>query len=360
MAIFRLEAKIIGRRAKDKAGKPIPGRSVSVVAKAAYRAGQKLHDERTDRTYNYRSRAQEVVHTEIVAPDDAPSWLKPESGGADAGNPRERLWNEIERAERRVDSQLAREFVISLPVELEREQQVELLRLWCRNEVTAQGFVADFAVHKSSDGHNPHGHVLCTLRPVEGEGFGKKPDMTGKFHERGAVGHGAKSELEGWRSSWEILCNEALERAGHEVRIDHRSLKDQGIDREPEPKIGVEATAMQRRGASEDPDRVRDARQVRMRNELLGDVRSVEMHGETAAGEETELTWWARLQGGASIVWSEFREYLRDESSGTPGARRAAAQERVEGDAAAPASSTQPAPSGPAPAGRDAGIEPDR
>jgi hypothetical protein len=93
MAIFRLEAKIIGRRAKNKAGKPIPGRTVSVVAKAAYRAGEKLHDERTDRTYNYRSRAQEVVHTEIVAPDDAPSWLSGPDGEAGGQNPRERLWN---------------------------------------------------------------------------------------------------------------------------------------------------------------------------------------------------------------------------------------------------------------------------
>lgn len=353
MAIFRLEAKIIGRRAKNKAGKTIPGRTVSIVAKAAYRAGEKLHDERTDRTYNYRSRGQEVVHTEIVAPDEAPSWLSGPDGEADSQNRREQLWNEIERAERRVDSQLAREFIISLPVELEREQQVGLLRQWCRNEVAAHGFVADFAVHKSSDGHNPHGHVLCTLRPVEGEGFGKKPDMAGKFHERGAVGHGAKSELEGWRSSWEILCNEALERAGHDARIDHRSLKDQGIDREPEPKIGVEATAMQRRGANDDPDRVRDARQVRMENELIPAVRAVEAQGETATVGETDVTWWSRLHGGASHVWGEFRELLRDESSGP---RRHAANDESFAAAAEPTT----VPSDPQPVGSRADLEPER
>lgn len=359
MAIFRLEAKIIGRRAKDKTGKPIAGRSVSVVAKAAYRAGEKLHDERTDKTYNYRSRAQEVMHCEIVAPDDAPSWLAPCDQGA-AANARERLWNEIECAEKRVDSQLAREFIIALPVELEGEQQAGLVRLWCRDQITSQGYVADFALHRSKDGNNPHAHILCTLRPVEGEGFGKKPDMSGKFNERGQVGHGAKSDLEGWRSSWEILCNEALERAGVDARIDHRSLKDQGIDREPEPKIGVDATAMQRRGANDDPDRARDARQVRMKNELTQSVRAVEAQGETVMAGETDVTWWSRLQGGLRHGWDEFREYLQDESSGAPGGHSNAPQnaraERQPSDLlSVPAVSPELNPTS-----RNAGIEPER
>ena len=316
MAIFRFEAKIIGRRAKDKAGKPIPGRSVSVIAKAAYRAGEKLHDDRTDKTYNYRSRAQEVVHSEIVAPDLAPSWLRPADDDGTAGNPRERLWNEIERSEKRVDSQLAREFIIALPLELEREQQADLIRHWCQDQVTAHGYVADFAVHKSRDGNNPHAHILCTLRPVEGEGFGKKPDMSGKFNERGSVGAGAKSDLEAWRESWEIHCNEALERAGIDARIDHRSLKDQGIDREPEPKIGVDAAAMQRRGAVEDPERSRDARQVRMQNELRTSVRAIEATGGAPLDGETEATWSMRLRSSFAYWFEEARELMRDETSG--------------------------------------------
>lgn len=368
MAIFRLEAKIIGRRAKDKAGKPIPGKSVSVVAKAAYRAGAKLHDDRQDRTYNYRSRAQEVVHTEIVSPDDAPSWLSPpEPGGPDMR--RERLWNEVERAEKRVDSQLAREFVIALPVELEREQQIGLLRQWCQQEVAGRGFVADFAYHRSKDGHNPHGHVLCTLRPVEGEGFGKKPDMSGKFFDQGQVGHGAKSDLEGWRSSWETLCNGALEQAGHDARVDHRSLKEQGIDREPEPKIGVEATAMQRRGAEVDPDRVRDARRVRMENALRADIRGVENQGDTAPIPDTETPWRARLRGHATHLWGEFRELLRDESSGGRGAEpprepsRDMTLSRASGSRS-PAEKALPdkytADQSQQPVGRNADLEPER
>lgn len=343
MAIFRFEAKIIGRRAKDKAGKPIPGRSVSVVAKAAYRAGQKLHDDKTDTSYNYRSRAQQVAHCEIVAPDESPSWLQHRDEDSDSRDMREKLWNEIEHAEKRVDSQLAREFIIALPLELEREQQIGLIRSWCQQEVTSHGFVADFAIHTSSDGNNPHSHVLCTLRPVEGEGFGKKPDMSGKFNGQGSVGHGAKSDLDAWRESWEILCNKALEEAGSDARIDHRSLKDQGIDREPEPKIGPEATAMQRRGVEDDPYRVRDARQVRMQNELRSAMQGI---GETdpAANDEMGIGWMQRIRNGYAFIASEAKELWHDESSG---GRQIATRTIAEIDAeAATALAQYPRPSG--------------
>ena len=132
MAIYRLEAKIIGRRAKDKAGKPIPGRSVSVVAKAAYRAGERsCTTSKRDKTYNYRSRAQQVVYSGIVSPPtNAPSWLEPHYGDTattrrSSTQQRERLWNAIERArEARVDSQLAREFIICAAASsLNSEQQ---------------------------------------------------------------------------------------------------------------------------------------------------------------------------------------------------------------------------------------------
>ena len=168
---------------------------------------------------------------------------------------------------------------------------------------------------RSKDGNNPHTHVLCTLRPVEGEGFGNKPDMSGKFNDRGNVGQGAKSDLASWRASWETHCNAALEAGGLEARIDHRSLKEQGIDREPEPKIGVEATAMQRRGAQDDPDRVRDARQVRMENELRSAMRDASAP-DTGSEPETETTWFGRLKGAFAHFANEFRDVLRDESSG--------------------------------------------
>src|SRR5262249_24306119 len=151
----------------------------------------------------------------------------------------------------------AREFGLALPVELGRQEQIGLARSWCKGELASKGFVADMALHRSKDGKNPHAHVLCTLRPVEGDGFGKKPDTSGQFNGRGSVGKGAKGELEAWRASWETYCNRALEAAGSDARVDHRSLKDRGIDRIPQPKIGVDATAMKRKGLEPDPQRVR-------------------------------------------------------------------------------------------------------
>ncbi len=311
MALYRLEAKIIGRKAKDKAGKVIPGKQVSIVCKAAYRSGEKLRDDRLEKSFDYKARSQEVVHSEIMAPVDAPDWI------ADRG----RLWNAIEKAEKRSDSQLAREFIIALPVELNEEQQVEAVRSWCQVEVVDKGFVADFALHKSKDGNNPHAHILTTLRPVDPDaetGFGKKPDTSGKFNGRGDVGRGAKTDLEAWRDSWEKHCNDALEDAGEAARVDHRSLEARGIDRAPEPKIGVDATAMKRRGKEADPERVRLARWVKMDNYIRPKQREIEQTGEVrqyGIGDH----WWER----AKVAMEHMRDHagylLKDDSSGGGG-----------------------------------------
>src|SRR5580692_4968950 len=105
-----------------------------------------------------------------------------------------------------------------------REQQIELVRGWCDAEFVGKGFVVDFSLHKSKTGINPHAHVLVTTRPVQGEGFGKKPSMAGKFNGRGSVGLQGKSELVAWRESYARHENTALERAGSSARVDHRSL----------------------------------------------------------------------------------------------------------------------------------------
>jgi MobA/MobL family len=244
VALYRLEAKIIGRQSerKSKAGKPA---RVSVVAKAAYRSGEQLRDEQTGRVFNYRSRVQEVAHAEILAPQNAPAWA----------NDRGQLWNEVARAEKRKDAQLAREFILALPVELSERQQVELVRGWCRDALVSKGLIADFSLHRSHDGRNPHAHILATMRPFEGAAFGQKArDMN------------AKAVLVAQRKAWEAHCNAALEEAGSVARVDCRSLAARGIDRIPQPKIGVAATAMQRRGLVIDPDNVRKARWVGLEN----------------------------------------------------------------------------------------------
>ena len=156
---------------------------------------------------------------------------------------------------------------------------------------------------------------LATLRPFDGDGFGKKPDTAGKFNGRGSVGQGAKSDLDVWRASWENHCNAALEAAQVAERVDRRSLADRGIDRAPEPKIGVDATAMQRRGKVADPDRVRWARRTRMDNQLRSAVSAIKRYGEViqhGAGGQ----WWERAQVAIGRVAGYARNLLKDETSG--------------------------------------------
>lgn len=190
----------------------------SVVAMAGYRSGSALTDERTGRTWDY-SRKGGVEHTEIMAPDDAPAWV----------SDRAELWNRVEAGEKRKDAQLAREIEISLPRELSAEQCITLVRSYVRTEFVHRGMIADIAIHRpraSDGGEQPHAHVMLTMRRLEGDGFGQK--------ERGWNDDGL---LRHWREAWSQAVNEALADAGEEVRIDHRSLKEQGIAREPQPYL---------------------------------------------------------------------------------------------------------------------------
>ena len=205
MAIYHLSAKIVSRK---------EGRSV--VAAAAYRSGEVLHDQHVGQTFDYRRKAG-IEHTEILAPNESPHWI----------HDREALWNAVERVERRKDAQLAREIEIGLPVELTRERQVELLRDFTERTFVSTGMVADIALHRD-DIENPHAHVLLTLRDLTTEGFGtKRRDWN------------ARAELIKWRVQWAEIANEHLLRAGLEIRIDHRTLEAQGIDLVPGRKLGL-------------------------------------------------------------------------------------------------------------------------
>jgi Ti-type conjugative transfer relaxase TraA len=205
MAIYHLSAKIISR-----------AKGQSVVAAAAYRASESLQDERYGLTHDY-SRKEGVEHSQILLPEGAPEWM------AD----RQQLWNQVEATEKRKDAQLARELEIGLPVELSHGETVELMRDFVRTHFVAKGMVADFSVHED-DPNNPHAHVLLTMREVTAEGFGSK-----------VRSWNAKADLLKWREAWAETANEHLARAGHAIRIDHRTLEAQGLELEPGKKIGV-------------------------------------------------------------------------------------------------------------------------
>jgi ATP-dependent exoDNAse (exonuclease V) alpha subunit len=250
MAIFRLEAKIFSR---EKRGR-------SVIAAAAYRAGTKLKDELRDKIFDYARRTKGVIHSDILAPEGAPGWVH------DSGQ----LWNKVEASEKRVDAQLAREFILAVPKELSADAQFETAVDWAKKELVTSGMVAEISLHHDKAGKNPHVHILCTMRKLDGEKFSAK-----KPREWNDVGLLVRQ-----RESWADAVNAALEKAGREERVDHRSLKDRGIDRVPEPKIGVAATAMKRKGVLDDPERFKLVRKVKLFNDALPFIRAIQHHGQ--------------------------------------------------------------------------------
>ena len=278
MALFRLEAKIFSR---EKRGR-------SVVAAAAYRAGTRLRDELRDRLYDYARRSAGVLNNIILAPAGAPAWvLDPAT-----------LWNEVERGEKRVDAQLAREFILALPKELPPEAQFKTAVAWAQKELVEAGMVVELSLHHPKNGRNPHCHILCTLRKLDGDHFAAK--KTREWNDVALLVH--------QRESWAATVNAALEEAGRAERVDHRSLKDRGIDRTPEPKLGVAATAMKRRGVEDDPVRFQLVRRVKLLNELLPLMRSIKgggaikQHGVGATWWEHSVTFMSRLRDHAGKV----------------------------------------------------------
>lgn len=232
MAIYHFSAQIIGRS---------NGRSS--VAAAAYRSGDVLLDEQTGTECRYQRRQERVAHSEIIAPREAPAWT------TDRGS----LWNAVERAERRKDAQLAREFEVSLPVELTEPQRLALVRDWARDQLVSHGLVVDICHHRDKADRNPHVHIMATTRPIEGDGFGGKARHLND-----------REWIATWRRSWAEYANDALERAGHRAKIDHRSFADQGIDREPTIKEGY--AARRRAAAGLHADRCAENRAIRARN----------------------------------------------------------------------------------------------
>lgn len=198
MAIYHLHAKILNR-----------GNGHSVVAAASYRSATKLHDKTygVDRDY---TRKQKVVSTGILIPAGAPEWM----------TDRSKLWNAVESTEKRSDAQLAREVEFSLPIEAQPVHREKLARQYINENFVSRGMVADYAIH-DSDG-NPHCHVLLTTRNITPEGFGNK---NRSWNDRDL--------LKEWREKWAELANRAMVKLNINQKIDHRTLRAQGIDREP-------------------------------------------------------------------------------------------------------------------------------
>ena len=311
MAIYHLEAKVVSR-----------GAGRSAVAASAYLSCSRLYNDYDGIQHDY-TKKQGLVWQQMFLPEYAPQeWQD-----------REKLWNAVEEVETAKDSRLAREFVVALPIELNREQQIELLQDFIREQFVSDGMCADAAIH-DTDGHNPHAHILLTVRPLDEQGrwqyktekeylcmrngeergftaaefraaqnegwekqypykVGKKkvymtpsaaeaqgliradkhPKST-RYGRQNPISERWNSEeqLVTWRAAWADVTNRYLESAGREERIDHRSNAARGLDEIPTIHEGVTVQALERKGIVS--DRCEMNRQIRADNALLRELKA--------------------------------------------------------------------------------------
>lgn len=180
MAIFHLSFKILNR-CKD-------GKSKSSLYLSAYNSRQRLKDEKTGLIFDY-TKKEDLLHEQIILPENAPARFY------DRGT----LWNEVEKIEKRKDSQLSRYFILALPRSLDLIQNQKLLEEYIKKNFTRKGMIADIAIHNDRDNNNPHAHVMLTMREVSEQGFLNK---NREWND--------KKNIETWRRSWSVLVNRAL------------------------------------------------------------------------------------------------------------------------------------------------------
>ena len=243
MAIYHCHCKVISR-----------GQGRSAVGAAAYRSGERLTNDYDGITHDYTNKGG-VVYSEVMLCENAPQEYQN----------RAVLWNEVERQEKGGKARLAREYEVALPIELSRDEQIELVRDYVRENFVEKGMCADIAVHDKGDG-NPHAHIMLTTRPIEPGGeWGAKQKKEYLLDKDGNKQYDPKKKtykcrtvkvndwdttefLQRSRENWAAIVNRELEKKNLPQRVDHRSLKEQGKQRIPTEHIGVAAKNMEKRG----------------------------------------------------------------------------------------------------------------
>ena len=310
MAIYPLEAKVISR-----------GVGRSAVAASAYMSCSRIYNDYDGIQHDY-TRKQGLIYEEVLLPPQAPpEWTD-----------RSVLWNAVEEAEKTKDSRLAREFVVALPTELTKEENISLLTEYVQENFVNDGMCADFCIH-DTDGHNPHAHIMLTVRLLDENGkwqnktekeylcikdgeergftsaefktaqadgwekqyqyvVGKKkvymPPSQAKQHGYERASKYPKStrygrqnpiserwnreeQLRIWRKNWADISNKYLELAKSESRIDHRSNSDRWIDEQPTIHEGVSARMIEKKGFTS--ERCEINRQIKADNKLLRELK---------------------------------------------------------------------------------------
>ncbi|WP_455530152.1 MobQ family relaxase [Ruminococcus sp.] len=245
MAIYHCSIKIISR-----------GKGKSAVAAAAYRAGEKLHNNYDGMTHDF-TRKGGVVHSEILLPPNAPAEY------AD----RSTLWNAVEAVEKSKNSQLAREVEIALPNELSQSEGIALTREFVQRTFVDKGMCADICIHDPNrEQKNIHAHIMLTMRPLNEDGtwadkqrkeyvldkngnkIYDKNKRTYKCHTVQTTDWNSREKAEEWRKAWADYLNNFLEQRNITDIVDHRSYARQGKLVKPTIHMGVAATQMERKG----------------------------------------------------------------------------------------------------------------
>ena len=308
MAIYHLEAKIVSR-----------GTGRSAVAAAAYMSCSKILNDYDGVLHDF-TRKRGLVWAQTFLPENAPpEWAD-----------RAVLWNAVEEAEKTKDSRLAREFVVALPIEMEKQQWIDLLTESIQTQFVSDGMCTDAAIH-DTDGHNPHAHILLTVRPLNPDGtwqyktqkeylcvrgreergftaeefrtaqtegwekqyqyrVGRKkvylpPSRAGDYERLSKTPRSTRfgrqnpisarwnsdEQLLQWREAWASTVNRHLERMGADARIDHRSHAARGLPELPTVHEGVTARTMERKGYT--ADRCELNRRIKADNAFLRELR---------------------------------------------------------------------------------------
>ena len=251
----------------------------SAVAGAAYQSGENLFSEYDQKHKDYRKK-EGVVYTEIMLPSHAP----PEYAD------REQLWNAVEAVENQWNSQLARRFVLALPREVPEELYPQMVQDYCNQFFVSKGMIVDFAIHDPKPpGHNPHCHVMLTMRAMDEHGKwlpkarkvydldenGERirlPSGNWKSHKEDTVDWNEQYYGQEWRTGWETVQNRYLEMVNSPVRVDLRSYEKQGLDIIPTVHMGAAVTQMERRGIQTNIGNLN--RDIKAANRMMSVIRS--------------------------------------------------------------------------------------
>lgn len=319
------------------------GTGRSVVAAAAYASCSKIFNDYDGMTHDY-TRKQGCIYSEIFLPSNAPpEWQD-----------RTELWNAVEAAEKSKDSRLARELIVALPVEVGLDEWKAILKDFISEQCINKGMCADVSTH-DTDGHNPHAHILLTVRPIDDKGKWQAKTQKEYLCKRGDEERGftaaefktaqadgwekqyqykvgkkkiympqSEAEQQGyervskypksirygrqnpicaewnseeqilqWRKAWEDVTNRALEQKNIEARVDCRSFKERGIDEQPTIHEGVTARVIEKRYST--AERCEINKQIRADNLLLRKLKA-EVHKLTEIVKKSVPTIAAALE----------------------------------------------------------------